>query len=192
MLIDDTKLTTYYTICAVLLRELRVQRGMHGSQFGDFLGKPTSAWEGIETGKTRLDFDNLLRICRGTLASPGQVLQAADAYEGFLRSHRWTVVLTDVGSGADGLRKRATEYWQSHGSRARDNGTAPMYQTFILSAPYFRDNWWYELAPVFQYAVDEQFRAQQSDPENFKPLPPSLDLQVQATVTETNTDGSNG
>ncbi|MCA8448914.1 helix-turn-helix domain-containing protein [Burkholderia vietnamiensis] len=168
MLIDETKITTYHTICAVLLRELRVQRGFHRAQFADFFGKPASAWENIETGKSRLDLDILLRVCRGVFVSPGQVLQTADGYDGFLRAQGWSVVLTDVGSAAtDGLLQHAKEYWASHGGRFRDGGTILM-QPPIMVPPRLDNNMWYGLAPVFQYAVDEQFRALQSDPENFK------------------------
>ncbi|MFM0141268.1 helix-turn-helix domain-containing protein [Paraburkholderia sp. RL18-085-BIA-A] len=79
--IDETKITTYLSICAVLLRELRVQRNMHRAQFADFFAKPASAWENIESGKTKLEFDTLLRVCRGVFVPPGQVLQAADGCE---------------------------------------------------------------------------------------------------------------
>jgi len=185
MNIDETKITSYYSIIAVLLRELRVQRGLQKAQFADFIAKPTSAWEDIESGKKRLDFDTLLRVCRGIFVSPGQILQTADGYDAFLRAQGWAVVMTDVGSAlTDGLMKRAKEYWDTHGGKFRDNGNMLM-QPPVLVAPYVQNNMWYGLIPAFQYAVDEQFRAAQDDAENFKL--PVFEPQVQIP---TEADGS--
>lgn len=115
---DETKITTYYSIIAILLRELRVQRGLQKAQFADFFAK-------------------------------------------------------------HGLMKRAKDYWDTHGGKFRDNGNMLM-QSPGLFAPYLQNNMWYRLIPVFQYAVDEQFRTQQSDPENFKL--PVFEPQVQVPI----------
>lgn len=85
MTIDEQNITTYHAICAVVLRELRVQRRMHPAQFADFLAKLPSAWQNIESGKARLDFDTLLRVGRGLSVPPSAILQVVDGYEFFLR-----------------------------------------------------------------------------------------------------------
>ncbi|AOR66224.1 hypothetical protein BBJ41_00900 [Burkholderia stabilis] len=187
MIIDETKITTYNSICAVLLREIRVQRGFHRAQFADFFGKPASAWEAIEAGKSRLDLDVLLRVCRGLMQPPGLVLTVADAYERFLRYFGWSVVLTDT--GADGLMKLANEYWKSPGGRFADN--APMFSSSILVEPYQQNNVWYNFAPVFRYVDDPQFRTEQNDEERFKPLPSAADRVMQNGVSG-RTNGVNG
>ncbi|MGK8200582.1 helix-turn-helix domain-containing protein [Burkholderia cepacia] len=171
MNIDETKITTYHTICTILLRELRVQRGYHRAQFADFFGKPASAWEGIETGKSRLDFDTLLRVCRGIMQPPGPVLLVTDAYERFLRTCGWSVVLADAGK--DGLMTWAKEYWDTPGARFTDS-SRPFVPT-ALNEPYLQNNIWFNLTPAIRFAVDEQFRAEQNDAERFKPLPSILD-----------------
>lgn len=82
----------------MVLRELRVQRNTHQSQVADYMAKSPSAWQDIESGKKKIDFDSLLRICRGFGVPPASIIQIADAYEHFLRVSGWSVVVTDVGA----------------------------------------------------------------------------------------------
>lgn len=174
MTIDEQNITTYHAICAVVLRELRVQRRMHPAQFADFLAKLPSAWQNIECGKARLDFDTLLRVGRGLSVPPSAILQVVDGYEFFLRSFQWSVVVNDL-EGKDGLMKLANDYWKSPGCRSDE---AQTYGTPILNVPH-QNNGWQNVRNVFGYAVDPQFRAQQHDEERFKPLPSALDLAMQ-------------
>ncbi|MCA8287615.1 helix-turn-helix domain-containing protein [Burkholderia vietnamiensis] len=174
MTIDDQNITTYHAVCAVVLRELRVQRRMHPAQFADFLAKLPSAWQNIESGKARLDFDTLLRVGRGLSVPPSAILQVVDGYEFFLRSFQWSIVVNDL-EGKDGLIKLANDYWKSPGCRSDE---AQTYGTPILNVPH-QNNGWQNVRNVFGYAVDPQFRAQQHDEERFKPLPSALDLAMQ-------------
>lgn len=172
MIIDDSKFTTYSAICAIVLREVRVQRGMHRAQIADYFAKPSSAWENIESGKARIDFDVLLRVCRGLFLSPGMLLQAVDAYDMFLRAQGWSVAVTDNElKTTDALMTLAHEYWTTPGGRHQDS--QPMMAVApVLNAPYLQNNVWYGLAPVFLYAVNEPFRTSQ---QNFQ-IPPAAPI----------------
>lgn len=167
MTIDETKITTYHTICAIVLRELRVQRNLHQAEIADFFAKPPSHWQEVEAGTKKLDFDTLLRVCRGLGVPPAQVLSVADGYDLLLRLFGWSVVVTEL-SKADELIKRAKSYWQSPGYRAAQN--FPYLSLSVLNVPYNdieNRTGWNNIIPVFQFAVDDMFRAQQLDASQF-------------------------
>lgn len=167
MNIDEKKITTYHAICAVVVREYRVQRNIHLAQVADYMAKSPSAWQDIESGKKKIDFDSLLRVCRGLRVPPASIMQIADAYEHFLRFCDWSVVVSDVG-GSDVLITRASEYWKSAGCRA-----AQGFRSFsqpILDRPQYSNDGWRCVAPVFWFAVDERFRSLQLDEEQHRPF----------------------
>ncbi|MGX5872984.1 helix-turn-helix domain-containing protein, partial [Burkholderia gladioli] len=168
MNIDKSKITTYYSVLAVLLREVRVKRGLHTAQFADCFAKQASAWEDIESGKHRLDLDVLMRVCNGLAHPLGQLIQSADAHANYLRLFGWTVVLSDLGGAKnDGLLESAKKYWGSPGGMSQD-GLIPLVNPYVATVPFF-NGVWQAVEGVFAYAVDEQFRAHQDNAENFKP-----------------------
>ncbi|WP_186136937.1 MULTISPECIES: helix-turn-helix domain-containing protein [Burkholderia] len=183
MIIDETKITSFQTICTIVLRELRVERRLHQAVVADQCGKPRSFWEKIEAGKSKLDFDVLLRACWALDVAPSLVMGTAERYTFAMKDRGWSVVFTDLG-GADALLNHAIEYWDSPGHRAQQ---ASMWvDRAILDTPWRMDNvtypGWYGLKAVFEYAVNEDFRAMQNDKERFKPLPSALDLAAQNGV----------
>lgn len=172
MIIDETKTTSFPCIITVILRELRVGRGIHQAVLSDHCNKPSSFWQSVEEGKTKLDLDNLLRVCRMLDALPSEIITTAERYRWALEAQGWCVLLSDIGT-ADALMKLAHRYWDSPGCRFWD--TSAWVGRNILNTPWFVDNGyakgWVGLTGVFQYAVDETFRAQQDNAENFKPVP---------------------
>jgi DNA-binding Xre family transcriptional regulator len=163
MNIDEKKITSYHYICAVVLRELRVQRNLHQAQVADFLTKSPAVWQDIETGTKKIDFDTLLRVCRGLAVEPGLILQIVDAYERYLRAFGWSVVVSDV-TGSDALRKEAHDYWKSPGCEAAQR-MPTMSKPWILNIPEPVNPGWRFVSPVFLFAVDESYRAFQLDKE---------------------------
>lgn len=114
--VTNTRAPPSRSICTVILRELRVARGIHQAVLADHCGKPPSFWEKIEAGKTKLDFETILRVCRGLGIVPSVVMQTAERYTWALRDRGWSVVFTDIGN-ADVLMEQAPKYWTSPGYR---------------------------------------------------------------------------
>ncbi|AOZ05831.1 MULTISPECIES: helix-turn-helix domain-containing protein [Burkholderiaceae] len=171
MIIDETKITSFQSIITVVLRELRVAQGIHQAVLSDHCNKPSSFWEKVEAGKTKLDLDTLLRVCRPLDALPSEVISTAEKYRWAMEQRGWSVLLSDIGN-ADALMDLAPKYWASPGYRFW-LASAWVGRT-ILDTPRFFDNGyakgWYGLAAVFEFAVDEGFRATQLDEERNRPF----------------------
>lgn len=157
---ENSSITTLSTICVILLREYRYERGIHQAQVADWIGKTPSAWTKIEAGKSPLQFDTFVRVatCMGTSASA--VLAAAERYAALFSNNRWAVVTTDLPAEEDALLRLSQEYWGSPGFRARGG----IISRSILSGPTFSYTGRLESAAVFEFALDPQFRESQLTP----------------------------
>ena len=171
MTIDETKTTSFQSICTVILRELRVERGIRQAILADQCGKTPSVWEKLEAGKGKLDFETLLRACRALNVLPSELMNCAERYRWALDQRGWSVVLTEIG-GDDTLLELAPKYWTSPGYRLwRSSAWVGLP---ILQTPWWMDNatvpGWYGLAAAFEFADNERFRASQLDEERNQPF----------------------
>ncbi len=171
MIIDETKITSFQSIITVVLRELRVAQGIHQAVLSDHCNKPSSFWEKVEAGKNKLDLDTLLRVCRPLDALPSEIMSTAEKYRWAMEQRGWSVLLSDVGN-ADALMDLAPKYWASPGYRfwlASDR----VGRTILDTPRYFETDYakgWFGLAAVFEFAVNERFRASQLDEERHQPF----------------------
>ncbi|CAB3973882.1 XRE family transcriptional regulator [Burkholderia cenocepacia] len=173
MTIDETKVTTFATICVVLLREVRLERGFHQAQIADAIGKTASAWTKVEAGKSPLSFETFIRVCNSLQVSPSAVMAAAERYASML-TNKWSgpgwAVLSTEHDGDDTLMRAAQEYWASPGFR-NHQANRWGFQT-ILNSPYPNADGTFTIAPVFEFAVNDAFREEQLNP--VLTAPPSM------------------
>lgn len=156
---EKENVTTVTSICTVILRELRTERGIHQAQVADWIGKTPSAWTKIESGKAPLQFETFIRVCRGFQVWPSAVMAAAERYSHYLGQNRWSVVATELPSNEDDLLLEAQQYWSSPGGRnAVTNrwGHLP-----ILNGPQWNTDGSVIASAPFRFAVDRGFRSSQ-------------------------------
>ena len=161
--------TTYASICMILLRELRTERGVHQAQVADWIGKTPSAWTKVEAGKSPLQFETFVRVCFSFQVQPSAVMATAERYSALLRQHNWAVLTTELDLNEDGLLHCAQEYWASPGFR-----NALPYQwgaPSVLNGPLYNLDNTITLALSIRFALDENFRKMQLLP-TIPPLPP--------------------
>ncbi|OLS59222.1 helix-turn-helix domain-containing protein [Pseudomonas putida] len=159
---DKENVTTVTSICTVVLRELRLERGLHQAQVADWIGKTPSAWTKIESGKAPLQLEILIRVCRGFQVWPSAVMATAERYSHYLGQRKWSIVTTDLPPGEDDLLREAQEYWSSPGGRnAATNRWGHMP---VLNGPQWNmdgsaaEN---TASAPFRFAVDPWFRSTQ-------------------------------
>lgn len=85
---NEENITTITSICVILLREVRVERGFHQAQIADWIGKTPSAWTKIEGGKSPLQFETFVRVCYGMQVMPSAVLATAERYATFISNEK--------------------------------------------------------------------------------------------------------
>ena len=156
---EKENVTTVTSICTVILRELRLERGLHQAQVADWIGKTPSAWTKIESGKAPLQLETLIRVCRGFQVWPSAVMAAAERYSHYLSQYRWSIVATELPADEDDLLREAQLYWGSPGGRnAVGNrwGILP-----VLNGPQWNNDGSVNASAPFRFAVDAPFRSAQ-------------------------------
>ena len=160
---DESKITTIYGICVILLREARTERGIHQAQVADWIGKKTpSAWTKVEAGKSPLQLETFVRVCNSLKVMPSVVLATAERYAALLSQKGWAVLMSELEPNEDALLLQAQEYWASPGCR---NAMPSSWNfTSVLNGPIYNLNQSITLAAVFQFALDPVFREAQLTP----------------------------
>jgi transcriptional regulator with XRE-family HTH domain len=162
---DESKITSITNICIILLREIRVERGVYQAQVADWMGKTPSAWTKIEAGKSPLQFETFIRTCNGMAVMPSAVMATAERYAAFLIQNGWTIVSTEIDIAQDTLLSQAQQYWASAGGRSL--GANHWGCTSVLNGPIYEWNNMVTIAPVFQFALNTEFRQSQL---NYQPI----------------------
>ncbi|WP_230961647.1 helix-turn-helix domain-containing protein [Burkholderia stagnalis] len=165
---NDMQVTTITSICVILLREMRVERGIHQAQVGDWIEKTPSAWTKVEAGKSALQFETFIRVSNSMQVAPSTVLAAAERYAALLSQNNWAVLTSTLDFNDDGLLREAQIYWASPGARLAASNRWSF--SSVLNGPIYNHNGSITLAAVFQFVLDPEFRAQQLNPL----LPPNL------------------
>lgn len=171
------QITAWTSFCAILLREARAERGLHQAQVADALGQTASAWTKVEAGKSPLQFETLFRVCSYLGTQPSTVMGVAERYGMIFQQNGWAVLFNQSNSlEQDHLFTLAQAYWASPGGKM----SAPSVFNFtsILSGPTYNSNGTVNIAPVFQYALDRNFREWQ---DKYEPLALNIGGNVNLT-----------
>lgn len=157
----EAKITTFSSICTILLREVRMERGIHQAQLADWLGKTPSAWTKVEAGKSPLSLDAFFRVCNAMQVMPSAVMATAERYTPLfgnnMNQDRWVVLFPEAGSvEKDDLLISAQEYWTS--PEGRNQQVNRLGFNSILNGPIYGSDGTITVAPVFQFALDPLFR----------------------------------
>ncbi|HCR4046626.1 TPA: helix-turn-helix transcriptional regulator [Citrobacter freundii] len=166
------KITTFSSICLIILRELRVERGIHQAQVADWIGKTPSAWTKVESGKSPLHFELFIRVCFSFQVQPSAVMATAERYAALLRQYKWAVLATELNSNEDALLLLTQEYWGSPGFRA-GNTPAGSWGYSVLNGPLYNSDGTITLVSSIRFALDEKFKEYQlnTQKQQSQPLP---------------------
>lgn len=161
MVTDDAKVTAFPSIAAILLRELRLERGLHQAQLADMCGKTPSAYTKIETGRSPISMDLFFRVCIGLQVSPSAVMATVERYAALFTQNQWAVISGELEFTEDQLLREAQEYYGSPGFRFRFFG---MGFHSVLNGPTYNLDGTILVADVFRFMLDPLFKESQLAP----------------------------
>lgn len=166
---SEKNITTLTSICVVILREVRAERGIHQAQVADWIGKTPSAWTKVEAGKSPLQFETFVRVCYSMQVMPSAVMATAERYAALFNNSGWGVLNTELDVSEDNLLSNAQDYWASPGCRnAIQNRWGLMS---VLNGPTYNFDQSVSIAAVFQFVLDPDFKNMQL---NFSPSTASV------------------
>ncbi|MGI3064452.1 helix-turn-helix domain-containing protein [Vibrio diabolicus] len=144
---DADKHTTFNSITAVVLKELRLQHNFSQRSFAEQLGIPLQTYAKIEQGNTRINIDTLFRVANVSSInkSPNErvfaaiIVDTVGRYADFLVSCGWEVLssLSDAKEpkGDDLFIARANEYYKRTAKQMRWGELHNGVPLLILNSP---------------------------------------------------------
>lgn len=157
---NESKVTTFSSISLIILKELRLERGIHQAQIADMCDKTPSAWTKIETGKSPLTMEIFFRVCNGIQVAPSAVLATMERYATLLSQNGWAVISKQLDFSEDLLLKEAQEYYSSPGFRAQNSFHRWSFNS-VLNGPIYNQNGTVTPNHVFWFALDTTFKSEQ-------------------------------
>lgn len=156
----DENITSLSSILLLIIKEVRLERGIHQAQLAEACGKTPSAWTKIETGRSPLTMEIMFRVCNRLLIPASAVLATTERYASLLAQQGWGIMSNQLEFDEDLLLKEASEYYGSAGFRNRMPGV--IFDS-VLNGPNFNLDGTVSLAPVFRFALDINFKNSQID-----------------------------
>lgn len=157
------------SITLLVLKEVRLEKNFQSAYLAERVGKSPSAWAKIENGKTSFSMDSLFSASTALWVNPSSVVAAAERYSQFLGQQGWAILQGTLPAEEDTLLTEAQNYYDSAMFKQR---MTPMQGNFlwnfgILNSPAFNLDGSVQVADVFRFIVDHNFRETQSRPAPF-------------------------
>lgn len=169
----ELRVTRQSSLVATILKEIRVEKGIHQAVIADKIGKSQSALAKIESGKSALGVDVLFVLCNALFVSTSTVISSAERHAGLLGSNGWAVTSSDNAlEGGDGVLIGAEQYYASQGFKRRTQQlqvNAMGYNTgfhgvsgiSVLNSPIYGHDGMINVVDVFRFMLDPAFNAEQ-------------------------------
>lgn len=173
--------TTQSTVMLILLKEIRLSKGMPQAYIADRLSKTASYWNKIENGQNSLSLNDFINACFALQVHPNAVLQALHNYSIFLNDHNWYVSPNDSLED-DYLLKMSQAYYESRAFKEKLTAFTYLEPNDVLNTPMtiweqgtFTPYPWRSVRYVFRYAADETIREKIN---NYKTNDPPIEINL--------------
>ncbi|HAS6997436.1 hypothetical protein BBM50_03665 [Vibrio parahaemolyticus] len=109
------KNANFSTLSLIILKEIRLDRGIHQGVIADRIGKSPSAWTKIENGQSSLTFDVLIGACSALQIHPSHVTALIDKLIPLFAPYKFYFQVGTLSYEEDDLLRLASEYFNSKG-----------------------------------------------------------------------------
>ena len=109
------KNTNYSTLVLMILKEIRLDRGIHQGAIADRIGKTPSAWTKIENGQSILTFDVLVGACSVLQFHFSQVTGLMEKLIPILNSNGYYFQINPLNDEDNDLLSFINQYYKSSG-----------------------------------------------------------------------------
>lgn len=160
------KSTCMSGLTLLVLKELRLERGIQSAYIAEHVGKSPSAWAKIETGKSAFPMDSLFQAARAIWTPASVIIGAVERYSTILGQSGWAILNSSLSAEDDLLLTEAQRYYDSAGFKRRfqpAHGHVGFtgFGISVLNSPIFYPDGSIQLIDVFRFILDDSFRAEQ-------------------------------
>lgn len=152
------KSTSFHTVCRLLLKEIRIEKGVTQAHISQLLGRAsTSSWSKVESGETPLTLDHILTVCTACQTWPSALFLTAQNYMSVFTQNGWYVAAhgSTLVKEDDALGIAADQYYSLSSSSKVQTPNLGRFQVLQTPWPY---PGFYAPLDVFRWALDQHWR----------------------------------
>ena len=116
---DEEKVTKLSSIIILIIKEIRLERGLNQSYLAENCGKTISAWTKIERGENPLTIEIFSRVCNAFNIPPSSVFITAERHLTFFYNKGWAIISQPITFKEDNLLQGAINYYKTERHRSR-------------------------------------------------------------------------
>ncbi|WP_035853751.1 helix-turn-helix domain-containing protein [Deefgea rivuli] len=109
---------SFSTGLLLVIKEIRLERGIHQGLIAQYIGKTPNAWTKIENGQSTLTADALFGVCNALQIQPSYMLSLVERLVPIFNSSGWFFQNYSLEEGHDDLLKLMLTYFNSSGYEA--------------------------------------------------------------------------
>lgn len=160
---QEASVTCLSSLALLILKEVRIERGIHQAVIADKIGKTPSAWAKIESGKNSLGLDTLFNVCSALMIPTSAVIASVERHATLLANYGWCILNNNLPSDEqDALLSLAEQYYSSPGFKRRMQNTPySFYNMSALNSPMYTADGSITVIDVFRFMVAPDFRKEQ-------------------------------
>lgn len=150
--------SNFSTLALIILKENRIEKGIHQGYIAQQLGKSPSAWTKIENGQSQLSLDILMGACQALQILPSHVLDLVQRLS-YSFNQRGYFFQYGIDSKEDDLLPKVIEYFNSDGyskiTRSTPSGETPQWVSVLsLVNAYF----FYNIPSIVRYCTECNYK----------------------------------
>jgi transcriptional regulator with XRE-family HTH domain len=162
------KATCMSGIALLVIKELRLERGVQSAYLAEKVGKSPSAWAKIEAGKSSFPMDSLFQAAQALWIPASNIIGAVERYSGLLGQNGWAILHSSLSAEDDHLLVEAQCYYNTPGFKRRFQPVYGLsgfniFGISVLNSPVFNHDGSIQLIDVFRFVLDDSFRAEQQE-----------------------------
>ncbi|WP_186310592.1 helix-turn-helix domain-containing protein [Paraburkholderia sp. BCC1886] len=138
--------TNVSSVYRVLIKEVRLERGLTQAFLAEQLDRSPSWWSKLESGASEITLDQFVDVARVFNVQPSEFLRCGDGISPLLREH-FEFSSDVIAEGADDLLRFADAFFESKGYMSLRNRPGIYLPISASQCP-----------TVVRYCIDEKFR----------------------------------
>ena len=130
------KNANFSTLCLMILKEIKFDRGVHQGCIAAAIGKSPSAWTKIENGQSSLSFDVFYGACSVLGYSPAQITALMGQLIPMFGANRFHFQTGNISESEDDLLSLVIQYFNSKGYESLKSRPFERVSILNLEGPF--------------------------------------------------------
>ncbi|HCG7758330.1 helix-turn-helix domain-containing protein [Vibrio parahaemolyticus] len=148
------KNANFSTLAIMVLKEIRLERGIHQGTVAASIGKNPNAWTKIENGQTSLTFDVMIGACSALKIHPTEFMKLTEKLVPLFSSAGFFLHHGSAGNDENDLLPLMLEYFNSSGYESIKSKFFDRVSITQLSGPFGST----AVPTIVRYCTDPSFK----------------------------------